>query len=203
MESEITTIVSSIYVSTSLANSGEGIVTIVQSVTAFSVETKTSTAVLTATVAPTATNASISTENKSSNKGISHGAIAGIVVGVVCGALIFGAMLLWFFGFALFCIPGRKRDDNYDDEKSIRDDISSIHHGTHLGTDSAIGGLTGFGRTPAYLYNADELSIGYGTRRFSQGSLPDAAGGSESGDSSKSNKGGLRVINPDFSDNES
>lgn len=71
----------------------------------------------------------------------------------------------------------------------------SIHRATHLEHDADIPGLPGFGRTAAYTYNADELSIGYGNRRFSQGSLPDAAGGSES---DTSNKGrGLRVINPD------
>ncbi|GAV27362.1 hypothetical protein PMKS-000827 [Pichia membranifaciens] len=161
---------SSVYVSTSIENSSEFLVTIVRSVTAVSVQTKTATAVMTATIAPSATNSDLSTQNKGTSGGVSHGAIAGIVVGVVCA-----------------------RNDKYnDDEKSVRDDDSmSIQNGDKH---AAIAGLGGFGRTPAYMYNADELSIGYGNRRFSQSSLPDAAAGSES---DTSNKGGLRVINPD------
>jgi cell wall integrity and stress response component len=173
------------------------LVTIVQSVTAVSVETKTATAIMTATLAPTTTNVNITPQNKSSSSSISHGAIAGIVIGVVLGTILLTSLILWFCGVNLFCIPGRNRGNDYDDdEKSIRDDSISIHNNSHLNNDP---GLTGFGRTPAYLYNADELSIGFGTRRFSQGSLPDAAGGSES---DSSNKRGLRVINPDVSDDE-
>lgn len=184
---------SSVYVSTSIENSSEFLVTIVRSVTAVSVQTKTATAVMTATIAPSATNSDLSTQNKGTSGGVSHGAIAGIVVGVVCGAALLGLLLLWFCGVSLFCLPGRVRNDKYnDDEKSVRDDDSmSIQNGDKH---AAIAGLGGFGRTPAYMYNADELSIGYGNRRFSQSSLPDAAAGSES---DTSNKGGLRVINPD------
>lgn len=170
------------------------LVTIVRSVTAVSVQTKTATAVLTATIAPSNTSSSLSDQNKSTSGGISHGAIAGIVVGVVCGTILLGLMLLWLCGLSLFCIPGRGHGDKYnDDEKSVRDDDSmSIRNGDKH---AALAGLSGFGRTPAYMYNADELSIGYGNRRFSQSSLPDAAAGSDESDSS--NKGGLRVINPD------
>lgn len=187
---------SSVYVSTSIENSSEFLVTIVRSVTAVSVQTKTATAVMTATIAPSATNSNLSSENKSTSGGVSHGAIAGIVVGVVCGTALLGLLLLWFCGVSLFCLPGRVRNDKYnDDEKSVRDDDSmSIHNGDK---NAAIAGLGGFGRTPAYMYNADELSIGYGNRRFSQSSLPDAAAGSAGSESDNSNKRGLRVINPD------
>lgn len=137
-----------------------------------------------------------SASNRKSTSGISHGAIAGIVVGVVCGTILLTLLILWLFGVNLFCISGRNRKrDDYDNEKSIRDDSISLHNGNHLNHNI---GLTGFGRNPA-LYNTDDLSIGYGTRRFSEGSLPDAAGGSES---DTSNKRGLRVINPDLSDDE-
>lgn len=190
-ESSVTTVLSS----ESVFTSNEQLITIVHSVTSVSIQTQTATAIRTATVAPSLSESGgISTNNKSSNTGLSHGAIAGIVVGVVIGTLLISAFLLWFFGVTLFCLPGRKRGfDEYDNEKSIRDDSLSLHH--PVDNTAALAGLEGFGRTAAYEYNADEISIGYGNRRFSQGSLPDAAGGSESDSSHKA--GGLRVINPD------
>ena len=158
---------------------------------------------LTATIAPTAAinNAPGGNNNKSTNSnGISHGAIAGIVVGVVVGVVLLTMLLLWFCGITLLCIPGRNRNGyDDDDEKSIRDDSSmSIHHAANLHDTNP--GSNGYGRTPAYLYNADEISIGRGNRRFSQSSLPDAAAGSDTDNSGKG--GGLRVINPDLSDAE-
>lgn len=164
------------------------LMTIVQSVTSVSVQTKTATAVLTATVLPTSSGVlAPGTQNKKKSSGLSGGAIAGIVVGVVCGTIIFLLILLWYCGIGLLCFSGRQKDD----EKSIRDDDSV----NPLNDDHMIG----FGRTPTYLYNADELSIGVGNRRFSQGSLPDAAAGSDSSNSN-SGRGGLRVINPDLHD---
>lgn len=181
-----------------MVSSQQSLVTIVQSVTSVSIEVKTATAVLTATLAPSGSSSGLAnlTNARTSASGISHGAVAGIVIGVVCGTIILTSFILWFFGVTLFCIPGRNRKaEAYDNEKSIRDDSISLRNGDHLNHNI---GLTGFGRNPA-LYNADDLSIGYGTRRFSEGSLPDAAGGSES---DTSNRGGLRVINPDLSDDE-
>lgn len=173
--------------------------TIVLSVTSVSIQTQTATAIRTATVLPSLPNNNngVDANNKSSqsSSGLSHGAIAGIVVGVVIGTLLIAAFLLWFFGVTLFCIPGRNRTfDPYDDEKTLSDGSLSLHR--PVDNSAALAGLNGFGRTAAYDYNADEISIGYGNRRFSQGSLPDAAGGSESDSSNKA--GGLRVINPDL-----
>lgn len=164
-----------------------------QSVTSVSVQVRTATAVHTATVVPTLLNSNGNSNNKQKkSSGISGGAIAGIVIGVVAGVLIIGGMLLWLFGVPLLCIPARRRQDD-DDEKSIRDDDSLAYANPH---DAAIAGVAGYGRTPGYLLSPDQLSIGYGNRRFSASSLPDAANGSHS-ESDSSKGGGLRVINPD------
>lgn len=194
-ESSITTVLSS----ESVFTSNQELITIVHSVTSVSIQTQTATAIRTATVVPSApnNNSGINANNKSSqsSSGLSHGAIAGIVVGAVIGTLLIAAFLLWFFGVTLFCIPGRNKTfDPYDDEKSLSDGSLTLHR--PVDNSAALAGLNGFGRTAAYEYNADEISIGYGNRRFSQGSLPDAAGGSESDSSNKG--GGLRVINPDL-----
>lgn len=201
-QSEVTTVMSS----ESVFTSNQELITVVHSVTSISIQIQTATAIRTATVAPTLTNNSngnnsdsnnddLGNRKNSSSSSLSHGAIAGIVIGVVVGTLLISGFLLWFFGVTLFCIPGRNREfDDYDDEKSLRDDSISLHR--PVADSAALAGLEGFGRTAAYNYNADEISIGYGNRRFSQGSLPDAAGGSESDASNKA--GGLRVINPDI-----
>lgn len=175
-----------------MLNSRQTLITIVQSVTSVSVQVRTATAVHTATVVPTLLNSNGNSNNKQKkSSGISGGAIAGIVIGVVAGVLIIGGMLLWLLGVPLLCIPARRRQD--DDEKSIRDDDSLAYANPH---DAAIAGVAGYGRTPGYLLSPDQLSIGYGNRRFSASSLPDAANGSHS-ESDSSKGGGLRVINPD------
>lgn len=153
-------------------------------------------------------NSSQTSENQSKKKGLSGGAIAGIVIGVVVGvALIVGLLTLLCFGLPCLAIApllASRRDDDDDDMESQinekhghRDDVFSaimpppVTNNKHM---SIAKRMSDVGLT--YLL-PDDISMN-GKRRFSAGSLPDAANGSASDDSKSHTAGGLRVLNPDL-----
>lgn len=167
-------------------------------VTVSTAETQLVTVVQSVTQAPTA--AALTTENSksTSGKGLSGGAIAGIVVGVVLGVLLLALLFVWMcFGFPILGISPLLRksdDDGLESQIGDKDDVYSDIGPpilTHKKRMSETAGL-------AYMV-PDNVSLN-GRRRFSAGSLPDAANGQSSiSDTSKTaGTGGLRVLNPDL-----
>ncbi|KAG7899481.1 hypothetical protein KL935_003791 [Ogataea polymorpha] len=151
--------------------------------------------VATATSASAAASSSSASSANNRSTGLSKGAKAGIAVGSILGALLLLGLLL------LFLFWRRRQRDDRDNlsEKRASSILASSPRQPPAGSRGAAAGIgaNAFG----FMSEDDRLDMPGTSRRFSDGSLPDAAAGAAVPPNS-ARQGGLRVVNPDLSDEE-